>query len=162
MNIPPPPDETDEAGIRPELNLTCEGCGYSLTGLRSRRCPECGMEFDIIHTLRINRRSSYEYLLENRCTWVTSPFIAWFELMGVPGKVAAFLLDTMSWVFPAILLAMVVTFFVLAWADPLVLFVLLLFAFGEAAIWTFDRGRVGGRLTLWCFCLSLAVLIWWV
>ena len=29
-----------------ELEMFCEGCGYSLAGLEEVRCPECGLEFD--------------------------------------------------------------------------------------------------------------------
>jgi len=31
----------------PNAGLTCPNCGYSLTGLREHRCPECGRPFDL-------------------------------------------------------------------------------------------------------------------
>src|ERR1017187_4798216 len=34
-----PPDMSD-------CHMFCRGCGYALVGLTSRRCPECGREFD--------------------------------------------------------------------------------------------------------------------
>lgn len=36
--------KSDHVGV--ELEMFCEGCGYSLAGLEEDRCPECGLEFD--------------------------------------------------------------------------------------------------------------------
>ena len=35
----------DGEPIPAEWNLHCDSCGYALTGLTSRRCPECGERF---------------------------------------------------------------------------------------------------------------------
>ena len=40
--IQPSPDQP----VPDEFDLLCEGCGYSLIGLMSDRCPECGEPFD--------------------------------------------------------------------------------------------------------------------
>ncbi|MBX3395538.1 MAG: hypothetical protein KF841_09230 [Phycisphaerae bacterium] len=40
--------EFDPAALPiPDLGLNCIGCGYSLKGLPSHRCPECGREIDL-------------------------------------------------------------------------------------------------------------------
>jgi hypothetical protein len=36
-------------------DLRCTSCGYSLTGLASRRCPECGQAFDPRRTWEANQ-----------------------------------------------------------------------------------------------------------
>ena len=46
--------------IPPGMDLHCTQCGYNLTGLTDRRCPECGNRFDIAATQRANRESRYE------------------------------------------------------------------------------------------------------
>jgi len=40
MNVSP------DQPVPAEFDLLCEGCGYSLVGLMTDRCPECGLEFD--------------------------------------------------------------------------------------------------------------------
>jgi len=58
--IPPPaPLVTDLGGAIPECwNLHCQRCGYNLTGLTSRVCPECGEAFHPRRTWLANRRPS--------------------------------------------------------------------------------------------------------
>lgn len=41
----------------------CRGCGHSLRGIASRRCPECGREFDP-HDLRTTRATASRWSLE--------------------------------------------------------------------------------------------------
>jgi hypothetical protein len=41
MSSPAPP-----ASPSPELELFCPGCGYSLRGITSEKCPECGLRID--------------------------------------------------------------------------------------------------------------------
>ena len=44
-----------------ELNLRCCSCGYELTGLMVRRCPECGTPFDPRETWIANEQSTWAY-----------------------------------------------------------------------------------------------------
>lgn len=37
----------DERRPIPGIGLTCRQCGYSLTGLTSHACPECGRRFEL-------------------------------------------------------------------------------------------------------------------
>lgn len=55
----------DDEPIPAHLNLECIVCGYSLTGLLERRCPECGESFDPRETWLENERSTWEYHFEN-------------------------------------------------------------------------------------------------
>jgi len=41
-----PPIPSPDQPVPDEFDLVCEHCGYSLVGLTSNRCPECGEEFD--------------------------------------------------------------------------------------------------------------------
>lgn len=51
------PSEYDPGGpIPPEWELKCMRCGYNLTGLTSRVCPECGLPFRPRRTWEANRR----------------------------------------------------------------------------------------------------------
>lgn len=61
--IPRMPREDEP--IPAELNLRCSGCGYSLTGLLERRCPECGEAFEPRQTWLENESSTWEYHFEN-------------------------------------------------------------------------------------------------
>jgi hypothetical protein len=55
------PTQIDPGGpILPEWNLRCVKCGYDLTGLLSRRCPECGEFFKPRETWQANRRKHTE------------------------------------------------------------------------------------------------------
>jgi hypothetical protein len=47
--------------IPPSMDLSCPQCGYNLTGLTGRRCPECGTKFDVATAQRANRESRYEH-----------------------------------------------------------------------------------------------------
>ena len=62
LRIPPMP--RDGQPIRPELNLRCCSCGYELTGLTVRRCPECGEPFDPRETWLANEESSWKFHFE--------------------------------------------------------------------------------------------------
>ncbi len=41
-----------------DSDLSCPGCGYSLTGIKENTCPECGREFDRAHLRGLNRKYS--------------------------------------------------------------------------------------------------------
>jgi hypothetical protein len=43
---PTPPSYDDGSPIPAEWRLRCPACDYDLTGLSTRRCPECGRIFD--------------------------------------------------------------------------------------------------------------------
>ncbi len=58
LNAPPPEHQTvpvdihptawdDEIPVPGNLNLRCHGCGYDLTNLSERTCPECGRPFHL-------------------------------------------------------------------------------------------------------------------
>ena len=56
----PAPTVIDLGGEIPaEWHLHCTKCGYGLTGLSSRRCPECGQPFKPRQTWEANRRPKY-------------------------------------------------------------------------------------------------------
>src|SRR5512133_585469 len=55
----------DDEAIPPELHLCCTSCGYELTGLVERRCPECGQSFAPRDTWLENEQSTWEYHFEN-------------------------------------------------------------------------------------------------
>jgi hypothetical protein len=59
MQMPPMPDEGRP--IPEYLNLRCTRCGYDLTGLVSRTCPECGTDFDPLETWQANVRGTWEF-----------------------------------------------------------------------------------------------------
>jgi hypothetical protein len=46
--------------IPAEWDLHCTRCKYSLTGLASRTCPECGQKFNPRHTWEANRRRRFD------------------------------------------------------------------------------------------------------
>jgi len=54
--MPSVPMKIDEGGPIPaEWKLSCLQCGYDLTGLPNRTCPECGTLFSPRHTWEGNR-----------------------------------------------------------------------------------------------------------
>ncbi len=60
----------DGEPIPAELHLRCVACGYELTGLTGRYCPECGTAFDPRETWLENERETWEYHFENvRSRW---------------------------------------------------------------------------------------------
>lgn len=90
------PTEIDPGGpILPEWSLRCVKCGYDLTGLLSRRCPECGESFRPRETWQANRRKHTEpFQMPANIAWTVailmipvSVFLAFTEplllLMGV-------------------------------------------------------------------------------
>lgn len=56
-----PPMPGDGQPIPAELNLRCVQCGYLLTGLVNRVCPECGTPFDPLETFHANIKSTWEF-----------------------------------------------------------------------------------------------------
>ncbi|MBN1490165.1 MAG: hypothetical protein JXA69_09625 [Phycisphaerae bacterium] len=63
MTIPldTPPMPWDGAPVPEYLNLRCVHCGYLLTGLKARVCPECGKAFDPLETWQANVRGTWEF-----------------------------------------------------------------------------------------------------
>jgi hypothetical protein len=55
--------------ISAEWDLRCTQCGYSLTGLTSRVCPECGQAFRPRQTWLDNRQAEHETPVESRL-WI--------------------------------------------------------------------------------------------
>ena len=81
---------------------SCRGCGYSLHGLESRRCPECGRPFDLENatTLYLGRREwvGRRWLQSNgRAWWITLWLLAGYSLWvgAVPGLRALTLLASL-------------------------------------------------------------------
>ncbi len=56
-----PPMPWEGQAIPEHLNLRCTQCGYSLTGLKNRICPECGKPFDPLATYQQNIKSTWEF-----------------------------------------------------------------------------------------------------
>jgi len=86
------PQDLDEGGpIPPEWDLHCTQCGYNLTGLTGRVCPECGQQFWPRQTWLDNRRSKNDReAIKSR--WLNWPTIAVFAcglLMGTAYMFAA-------------------------------------------------------------------------
>lgn len=90
--IPRMPGEDEP--IPAELRLRCINCGYELTGLISRCCPECGEIFDPRETWLENERSTWAYHFENVCTkwdyarlaYLAFLAICFFALAGIDIK----------------------------------------------------------------------------
>lgn len=59
--IKTPPMPFEGQAIPPYLDLHCTNCGYLLTGLKNRVCPECGQPFDPLETWQQNRKSTWEF-----------------------------------------------------------------------------------------------------
>ncbi|MBP7936729.1 MAG: hypothetical protein KA354_18965 [Phycisphaerae bacterium] len=66
------PTQIDPGGpILPEWNLRCLKCGYDLTGLLSRRCPECGELFKPRETWQANRLKHAEpFHMPSNTAWI--------------------------------------------------------------------------------------------
>lgn len=47
----------------------CPACDYSLTGLTSRRCPECGTPFTLVEARRAGRRAHPTEVEDRRAQW---------------------------------------------------------------------------------------------
>jgi hypothetical protein len=56
-----PPMPSEGRPIPQNLHLKCISCGYDLTGLYERRCPECGEDFDPRETWRINEQLTWAH-----------------------------------------------------------------------------------------------------
>lgn len=66
---PTPASYDPASGVPDEYDVLCEGCGYSLVGIQSDKCPECGHPFDPtqlpfarvpwLHRRRIGRVKAY-------------------------------------------------------------------------------------------------------
>lgn len=69
------PQALDEGGPIPrEWHLHCTQCGYNLTGLTSRVCPECGQAFSPRQTWLANRRS------EDRSVAIRTRWLNWLPI----------------------------------------------------------------------------------
>lgn len=146
--------------IPPEWNLRCCNCEYDLTGLTVHRCPECGEPFDIDDTLRANRRSTWEYLLENRCSAATYPVFLLMHRLGVSASTMERLLRRADYAFYGTLVVFGVLFILLALDETLALGALMLWVPAEMIIAATGRGRVWFRLIVWTICFAWAVLVW--
>ena len=81
--------ETSAASIAPPEGAACLTCGYSLRGLASRACPECGREFDpeVLTSMRVPRVPGTPTALELRLLepvrWSHGPVRATLIAFGV-------------------------------------------------------------------------------
>ena len=155
-----PAGEQKHPPIPPQWDLRCCHCSYNLTGLTVYRCPECGKPFDIDETMRINRRSNWEYFLENRCTPLSYPIYSLLQRLGVSAHRIERLDAWSECVFYGILTMLGVGFLVLAMADQWALVALFLWVPAEIAILATDRGRGWFRLTVWIICFLWALFIY--
>ena len=97
------PQDLDEGGpIPPEWDLHCTQCGYNLTGLTGRVCPECGQPFLPRQTWLDNRRARDDSgAIKTR--WLNWPTIAAFACGLLLGTAYNFTTWSHTW-----LLALVV------------------------------------------------------
>ena len=126
--IPPMPHE-DQA-IPPELGLRCCWCGYDLTGLPVRRCPECGEPFNPRETWLANEQSTWQYHFEN--VRPVSTYVAY-----------------------AILAVLIAIYVLLLFTSYFGRFAIMLVIVGETLIWRADLRAYPVRLTY-----LLAGIIW--
>jgi hypothetical protein len=158
-----PENEDAERQPRPipeEWGLRCVNCGYDLTGLVERRCPECGEPFDVIPTLRANERSTWAYILANRCSPISYPLFLLLRRFGVPVPTLEWLLRSGDIVYYTVLAVMGLTLALLVLVQTFALFALGLLATGEVLLAALGRGRPWIRLILWTVCLGLALIMW--
>lgn len=89
----------------PESPLhVCPSCRYNLTGLKTRRCPECGELFDLLEARRIGarrlphvRQDLLAVFLDNATLYISGSayllalFLGWFMLRGARGAWGAWI-----------------------------------------------------------------------
>jgi len=119
----------DDQAIPASLELRCTNCGYCLTGLIERRCPECGRAFDPRQTWRENEQATWSYHFENVRT--RGDYFCW-----------------------AVLGAMAPVFVALAARRPAALLALPLAVLCEMYI--LYVGTTGSRLRLGCWAVAVA------
>ena len=159
MESDTPTGNQEHPPIPPQWGLRCCHCEYELTGLTIHRCPECGKPFDVDETMRINRRSTWEYLLENRCTPFTYPIYALLKRLGVSAQTIERIDSWSDRVFYGLLTVSGIGFILLALAEPWVLVALVLWVPAEMIIAVTERGRGWFRLIVWTICFLWALLI---
>ena len=81
----------DGTPIPEDWNLRCSTCGYLLTGLTSRQCPECGTAFTPRRTWEANRQREdfpVRTWADPICMWVTYVLGAGLLVLGLSHGVA--------------------------------------------------------------------------
>jgi len=132
-HIPWMPEEGEP--IPAELNLRCTHCGYELTGLIERRCPECGEEFDPRETWLENEQSTWAYHFEN----------------VRPKKVYAIY---------AMMFGMAVIYGLMIGVNIFAIFGVLLIVVGEIMILQFGAPAIRTRLIYLIACLLWSFFVW--
>jgi len=110
--------------------------------------------------MRINRRSTWEYLLENRCTPLTYPIYALLKRLGVSAQTIERIDALSDRVFYSLLTVSGIGFILLALAEPLGLAALVLWVPAEMVIVATERGRGWFRLIVWTTCFLWALLMY--
>jgi hypothetical protein len=130
--VPRMPEEDDP--IPAELNLRCLSCGYALTGLTERRCPECGTYFDPRETWRENERGTWEYHFDNVRSKREYAAVGYVALAGV-------------------------AFVILMWQRPGAWLVMPLVALGEMYIWYSGGRGLAIRIAYATICVAWGVAV---
>jgi len=128
----------EDQPIPAELHLRCSACGYELTGLIERRCPECGAFFDPRETWLENEQATWEYHFENvRSKW-DYVAIGYVALAGV-------------------------VYAVLVWRSAMALVALPLVLLGEGRVFYAGGGGLTIRMLYATACVAwgiVAVILW--
>ena len=131
--LPTPTLFDDGKPILPDWDLRCCACGYQLTGLTSRRCPECGEAFRPRGTWVANRRS--------RAT----------EQDRIP-----------RYVYLGLLTGFGLLFLAMAWRQPEVLLPLLIVPPVEAVVFWLKWDPTWPRIVTLSFCAMAALCLWFI
>jgi len=79
------------AGASGDTALRCFTCGYNLTGVVSKRCPECGTEFDPVRMREILYGAAEDIPALNRCReigWLPALLLTAFDSCVHPVRTA--------------------------------------------------------------------------
>jgi len=150
------------APIPSQWHLRCTHCDYDLTGLTYRRCPECGRRFGIDETMRLNKRTTWEFLFETRGTALAYPILVLLKRLGFRARTVSRLLSFSGPVFYTFLTLIGFEFIFLSMVDPLALFALFIWLPAEVFIFITRRGQGLFRLIIWIVCLLWAALMYYI
>jgi|GEM_PF-1075565 hypothetical protein len=124
----------DDEPIPAELNLRCTTCGFCLTGLLERRCPECGEAFEPRETWLENERSTWEYHFANVRSKADYARIAYLAVA-------------------------ILCFLALVCADFKTIFAFPVVVLGEMSILRLGEPALRVRMAYWTVCVGWGVLM---
>lgn len=120
----------EDQPIPEDLHLHCTHCGYDLTGLLERTCPECGESFAPRETWLANEKSTWAWHFQNRYT-------PW------------------DYIETAIVLVLVGFYALFCWMEPLSLWAFVLIVPGEIFIYSTVTDAKP-----WRYAYLIASLLW--